>query len=252
MIGTPPLTDSVDVVEHVKSLLDDVRRHACRAAAPFTTLTYAQSIDGCIATRRRETLQLSNPQSLRMTHQLRSLHDAILVGINTVLADDPRLTVRLVDGPDPQPIVVDSRLRFPLQAQLLRAKAKRPWIIASDDACSVRERRLTDAGATIVRLPRREDGLIDLELLKRRLGEMGVRCVMVEGGARIITTTLAARLADQLVLTISPAFVGGMRAFRRRDESGAAVQPRLANLHYQALGGDLIVRGDLCSTDEGD
>src|SRR4051794_24685033 len=86
---------------------------------PIVTLAYAQSLDGSIATAARRPLALSSQPALKLTHQLRAEHDAILVGIGTVLADDPLLTVRLVNGPNPVPVVLDSRLRLPSTARLL-------------------------------------------------------------------------------------------------------------------------------------
>ncbi len=143
-----------DIVECVRCHL--VQANGCfrNCDLPFITLTYAQSIDGCIAQFEGETLQLSNPFALKLTHQVRALHDAILVGINTVLRDNPRLNVRLVKGQSPQPIVVDSRLRFPLEANLLKEPCVRPIIFAGHDACEVKERRLINAGAQVMRSPR--------------------------------------------------------------------------------------------------
>ncbi|MGH9336192.1 MAG: RibD family protein, partial [Vicinamibacteria bacterium] len=87
---------------------------------PFVTLAYAQSLDGSIAGEGNRPLSLSCERSQKLTHELRACHDAILVGIGTVLADNPRLIVRLVNGEDPRPIVVDSRLRIPRDARLLK------------------------------------------------------------------------------------------------------------------------------------
>ncbi len=100
---------------------------------PYVTLSYAQSLDGSITARRGEPLAISGPESLEMTHRLRAEHDAILVGIGTLLADDPRLSVRLVAGADPQPIIVDSRLRFPLNARIL-LDGRSPWIATTEEA----------------------------------------------------------------------------------------------------------------------
>ncbi|HEX9595492.1 MAG TPA: RibD family protein, partial [Anaerolineales bacterium] len=83
---------------------------------PTVTLSYAQSLDGSIALHRGEPLTLSGPESMAMTHRLRAAHDAILVGIGTVISDDPQLNVRLVEGRNPQVVVLDSRLRLPLTA----------------------------------------------------------------------------------------------------------------------------------------
>ncbi len=93
-------------------------------------LCYAQSLDGCLAEARGRPTALSGPESGRLTHRLRSLHDAILVGVGTVLADDPRLTVRGVRGPSPQPVILDSRLRTPPDAYLVAQHPRPAWIAA--------------------------------------------------------------------------------------------------------------------------
>src|SRR5262249_3832268 len=102
--------------EGIAALVQRAAAHPRRTGRPFVTLSYAQSVDGSIAARPGQPLALSGAQSMTLTHQLRVAHDAILVGIGTVLADNPRLTVRLVEGKNPQPIVADSHLRFPLSA----------------------------------------------------------------------------------------------------------------------------------------
>ena len=127
---TPPtsLNGSERVTRHASRVTSDelLDELPSRPGRPFVTLSYAQSLDGSIAARRGATTPISGPDALRLTHQLRAHHDAILVGIGTVLADDPQLTVRLVAGPNPQPVIVDSRLRLPLTARLLSDGAPPP------------------------------------------------------------------------------------------------------------------------------
>ena len=101
------------------------------------------------------------------------------------------------------------------------------------------------AGARVIRVPQHDDGLLDLFQLMIRLPTLGLHSVMIEGGARIITSVLAARLADQLLLTISPIFVGGLHAINPGLRSRVDHLPRLSNVDYQSLAGDLIIRGDL-------
>jgi riboflavin-specific deaminase-like protein len=233
----------IEIIEKLRSHLTRQQHYLEARPNPVITLTYAQSIDGCIAPFGGGTLQLSNPESLQLTHQIRALHDAILVGVNTVLCDDPRLTVRLSSGSNPQPIVLDSQLRFPLDAKLLRDPCVRPIIATGPSACDAKAAQLTAAGAQLIRVPLREDGLIDLTQLLPRIKQMGFRSVMVEGGAKVITSVLASQIADQLLLAIAPRFVGGMRAVNPIPESEE--MPRLHDVHYQLLAGDLVVWGHL-------
>ncbi len=101
--------------------------HLNRPGRPLVTLSYAQDLDGSIAKRRGEPTSISGPESLEFTHRLRAAHDAILVGIGTVISDDPQLNVRFAKGNDPQIVVLDSQLRLPLQSKLLE-NSKKAWV----------------------------------------------------------------------------------------------------------------------------
>jgi riboflavin-specific deaminase-like protein len=179
---------------------------------------------------------------MTLTHQLRTGHDAILVGIGTVLADDPRLTVRLVAGPDPQPIIVDSQLRLPLTARLLTEHPRKPIVATTATADPRRAAALQDAGAQVVRLPGTGNGRVSLPALLDWLYQSGLHRLMVEGGANIITSFLAAQLVDRLVITVAPLLVGGLNAVGNLNGSGL---PQLKNLHTQWLGKDMILSGDV-------
>jgi GTP cyclohydrolase II len=157
---------------------------------PLVTLTYAQSLDGSIAARPGHPLTISCIESQTFTHSLRAAHDAILVGIGTVLADNPRLNVRLVAGQSPQPVLLDSRLRFPSFVNLLK-DGNRPWVIATPSAEISRAQDLENQGARVFCLPEASGGGIDLTALLAKLGEMGVTALMVEGGAQVFTSFIS-------------------------------------------------------------
>lgn len=239
LAGTRPSHDD----ESIELLLKRVGAHERRHDRPFVTLSYAQSMDGCIASHPGQPLALSGHRSLMLTHKLRAAHDAILIGVNTVLADNPRLTVRLVKGENPQPVIVDSRLRIPLNSNLLKNKNLSPWIATSEDAGEEQQRRLEEAGARILRLPADARGQVRLAVMLEKLSACGINSLMVEGGARIITSFLAERLVDQLIITVAPVFIGGMHAVQRLSGSGAISLPRLRDLHHQRLNGDLVIWG---------
>jgi len=231
------------IMEQINKPLSTAAAYRQRTGRPFVTLSYAQSLDGSIAARPGRPLALSGSQSLALTHGLRAAHDAILVGIGTLLADNPRLNVRLVEGQDPQPIVVDSRLRFPPYANLLR-NGRVPWIATSDSADPDRQTALEQSGALVLRLPTGANGWVDLAALLQHLGEMGINSLMVEGGSQIITSFLAARLVDQVVLTIAPLLVGGLRVMDYLGQAQINCFPRLRQVTYQRLGDDLALRGE--------
>lgn len=243
--GSQPCVFRENILDDVRCFLNRARQQILIRATPVTTLTYAQSLDGCIALSEGRTLQLSNEQTQRLTHQIRSMHDAILVGINTVLSDDPQLTVRLSRGPNPQPVVVDSGLRFPMDARLLQDPCVRPIIATSHQACPRRTAELRAAGAEILHVPVTEDGRVDLRQLMVVLKQRGLQSLMIEGGATIITSVLAAGLADQLLVTIAPRFVGGLRSVKLVSDDEREGMPRLRNLQFSSLAGDVVIRGDL-------
>ncbi|MGQ9902772.1 MAG: RibD family protein [Anaerolineae bacterium] len=214
------------------------------AARPRVTLAYAQSLDGSIAAQPGHPLALSGPESLRLTHTLRARHDAILAGIGTVLADDPQLTVRLVEGRNPRPVIVDSQLRCPPAARLFRSD-RQPIIATTTLAPESRAEALQQAGARILRLPPTDDAQVSLPDLLAALRAEGIATLMVEGGARIITSFIKLRMVDEIVLTIAPLFVGGVRAVNELFSSYPAGLPRLRDMTWQQLGPDLIVQGAL-------
>ena len=228
------------------SILDRVQAIlAASSTRPCVTLTYAQSLDGCIAANAGTATEISGPRARKMSHRLRAIHDAILVGINTVLVDDPQLTVRLVEGWNPRPIIVDSLLRTPTHARVLKASRTRPLLATTERACPERAERLTEAGAEILRIPSTPQGLVDLRALMQILTDQGVRSVMVEGGAHIITSVLTEHLADQVVVTIAPRILGGVRSVRPLGALDEATRPRFAAVHYEASETDVVMHGEL-------
>ncbi len=222
---------------------------APQTAVPRITLSYAQSLDGSITARRGESIALSGPDSLAMTHEMRASHDAILIGIGTLLADDPRLTVRHVDGNHPQPIVVDSALRFPIDARLLTHPSHRPWIVTTPRADAERQRALESAGAVVFRVPAGRDGRVDLSAMLTILGQQSIESVMVEGGAAVITSFLMAQLVDHVSITVAPVYVGGLNAVERLVRVNGHLRPQLENPTYRRFGRDLVLTGDIVSGD---
>jgi GTP cyclohydrolase II len=209
---------------------------------PLVTVSYAQSLDGSIAAPGGSRLQLSGPGSLRMTHRLRATHDAIMVGIGTVLADDPQLTVREVQGDDPRPIIVDTHLRTPPHARALRGA--RPAVIAAGGSVDeARAAALLASGAEVRRLPTVGDDLISLPALLSMLDSLDVGKLMVEGGARLITSFLNECLVDRVVITVGPSLIGGLQALHPLGRRPSGEFPRLVDTHIASIDNDILVWG---------
>lgn len=209
---------------------------------PLVTVSYAQSIDGSIATRNREQLQLSGHRSMLLTHRIRAACDAIIVGINTVLIDDPQLTVRLTPGTSPQPVVLDSTLRIPPQARLFNRTDCRCWLACTDRTTSDKISALEDRQPEIIRCHRDPLGRVDLSDMLHQLGQRGIRSVMVEGGGQVITSFLETRLVDQMIITIAPCLVGGLQVLNESSVGSGSVM-HLNPISYQSCGSDVILWG---------
>lgn len=210
---------------------------------PRITLKYAQTLDGRIATSTGQSRWISSPESRVLAHELRATHDAVLVGVGTVLADDPLLTVRHCKGQDPLRVVLDSFLRTPVHAALLADRPEMTILAASYDAAEDRARVLAETGASVLRLPIAGDG-IDLTSLLVALFQRGLRSALVEGGAGLITSFWRSRLVDDAVIFIAPKISGaGLEAvgdlhIRAMDEA-----PVLETMAVDRRGDDLVVRG---------
>jgi diaminohydroxyphosphoribosylaminopyrimidine deaminase/5-amino-6-(5-phosphoribosylamino)uracil reductase len=177
---------------------------------PAFTLKAAMTLDGKIATVKGESQWITGEEARADVHRLRDTHDAVLVGIGTVLADDPKLTARLRGGRDPMRIVIDSKLRTPPRAQLLpKRKGARTIIVTTTTAAAAKERALVAAGAEVWRFKPRANGHVPIDQLARELGKLEITSVLVEGGGEVHASFLAQGYADSLVLYVAPKVVGG-------------------------------------------
>jgi len=239
-----PVTTTGQLTCHPEGWFDRLPRFSGefldRHHRPLVTVSYAQSVDGSIATRNREQLRLSSHPSMVLTHRIRAACDAIVIGINTLLVDDPLLTVRLVEGPSPQPIVLDSKLRIPLQARLLSRSDHCCWLACTHNHNSERVGALERQGAELIRCRHDRRGMVDLPNLLGLLGERGIRSIMVEGGSQVITSFIEARLVDQMIITIAPHLVGGLPVLDRPVMGNGSLLG-LHSVSHQSCGPDIIL-----------
>lgn len=217
------------------------------ADRPRVTIAYAQTLDGRVATRTGSSQWISGPESLRLAHALRASHDAVMVGIGTVLADDPRLTVRLVPGRDPLRVVMDSALRTPLAAAVLAGGAATGTLLAVTVAADPAHVEAVRAlGATVLCVAEDEGGRAALPALLAELRARGVASLLVEGGARLITALLRAKLVDRLVVTVAPKLLGaGIEAVGDLGITALADAIRLDPVTTERYGADLVLDGQV-------
>lgn len=211
--------------------------HFIAHKTPFTIAKIAQSLDGRVATHTGASQWITSAESRAYGHSLRNICDGILVGVGTVLADNPKLTARVPDGRDPIRIIVDTHARTPADALALPGS----WLCVGEDA-------KTDhlgAAAEIIRLPLKE-GSVDLSALAVELGRRDVVTLLVEGGPRIIGGLRDAKLIHEIVAFIAPSLIGGTGARSSVDGIGAgplneALQ--LERIRVTRAGDDVVVSG---------
>lgn len=234
--------------------LNEAYVHWVQTGLPFTILKAGMTLDGKIATAGGESQWITDEAARAQAHQLRAGVDAILVGIGTVLRDNPTLTARLSDKPtrlalrQPLRIVVDSRLQIPLTAAVLRHQEAAHTLIATATGASTRKiNLLTRKGIDVLVLPKLGDH-VSLPTLWTRLGQLGVTSLLVEGGSEINATVLRGQLAQRLMCYVAPILMGGQNAkgvFGGQSPRRLQDAVPLKNLRIEPVGRDMLIQADL-------
>lgn len=235
----PVLDAPATVAADPAMLLGSVRSTGER---PAVVVKYAQTLDGRIATRAGDSQWISSSGERAVSHALRAACDAVLVGCDTVVHDDPRLTVRAVAGASPIRVVVDSRLRAPVSSQLFQDDGS-TIVLTTAQSDPARRDELRACGVAVEVVASR-DGRVDLSAALARLRELSIEVLLVEGGARIITALLRERLVDRLVVSISPIMVGaGLEAVGDLGIDQVCNAVTLAERVVTQVDGDVIIAG---------
>jgi diaminohydroxyphosphoribosylaminopyrimidine deaminase/5-amino-6-(5-phosphoribosylamino)uracil reductase len=215
---------------------------------PWVTIKAGISLDGRIAARTGHSRWITGPAARLVAHHLRDRHDAVLVGVGTVLADDPSLTTRLPGGRgrDPLRVVLDSRLRTPVGAKMLiQESAAATWIFHGPEADPAAAQALQRAGAALHQVGRAAEGGLDVREVLQTLGRAGILSVLAEGGGMVHGALLRAGLADAAALFVAPILIGGdglpLLDILGLDRVEAA--PRLREVAHRRLGEDLLIEG---------
>jgi len=239
---------SVGLLEERNRALNETYLKFITRGIPFVILKAAVSLDGRIATRTSDSRWISSPQTREYVHLLRGEHDGIMVGINTVLKDDPLLNIRHPHwrGKKLTRVVLDSGLRFPPNARILSTLGDGKIIVFTSKKGSLEKAdTLRKKGIEIIRIPG-STRKVEIQEVLIRLGERGLSSLLVEGGSRLLTAMLEEKLADKLFLAISPLLIGGERAPSFFEGKGIGLIRESLGLRSSSsfkIGDDIIVEG---------
>ena len=235
---------TVGVLAEEATFLNEHYFKFIQTGEPFVHLKIAQTLDGRIATRNGDSRWITNESARRMVHQWRATHDAVLVGIGTVLKDDPQLTVRHVEGRQPWRVVLDTHLRIPLTARLVSDDwRQRTIIIHGSNADATKRARLQQQGVSLITVPV-TDGMVSLPDVLAALKERNIASVLVEGGHTVFTRWIQQGLFDKLSVFIAPKLLGegipaiGDLGITRIEDSRELECPR-----WEAVDHQLLVQG---------
>lgn len=190
--------------------LNPVFFHYITTKTPYVVMKCAESLDGKIATVTGESQYISGEESRLEVMRMRNKYKGIMIGIGTALADDPMLTCRLPEGGrNPVRIICDKSLRLPMESRLVRTAAEIPTIVfCSENADSEKAQALSDRGVTVLRAPLK-NGELELHFIMKKLGEMEIDSILLEGGGTLNASMLEAGLVNELHLFIAPLIIGG-------------------------------------------
>jgi GTP cyclohydrolase II len=211
---------------------------------PYVVLKYAQTVDGRIATRRGDAKWISGEDERRISHGLRAACDAVLVGVGTATVDDPQLTVRMVPGTSPLRVILDSTLRLPTEARVFDDQAG-TVVITTEKSTEGRRAALRARGVGVYVVEAGAHG-VELPAALSTLRAVGVRSLLVEGGAQVITSFFGEKLADRLVIGIAPTIIGaGIEAVGDLGVARVAEGIRLTSWSVHLAGEDVLVAADV-------
>ncbi len=214
---------------------------------PYISLKLAMSMDGRIATRTGESKWITGPDARAKVHRIRAANQGCAVGIGTALADDPQLTVRDAPGASPIRIVFDTSLRLPVTSHLARHARELPTLVFCGPAASrATEEALAARAVECVRVALSPEGHLDVRAALRLLAERGMETLMVEGGAALAGSLLAARLVDELHVFIAPLLLGPRARPAAVDWGGPdspGTAPRIGSPSWEIVGADAYVHG---------
>lgn len=219
---------------------------------PFIILKTGQTLDGYLATRTGDSRWVTNEKARKYGHQLRHKVDGILVGVGTVISDNPRLTTRLddKDGKDPIRIVLDSKLRTPTNANIINEDSESPtFIVTTEDYDREKYKKLNKLNnLSIIVLIKDSNGRIDLEQLLKELYKKEITSILIEGGGKVNHSFLETGLIDKIYCFIAPKLLGGNDGIASFNGPGVKKMNNayeLKNIEYELLDGNILCKGEI-------
>ena len=232
------------ILEVESRRLNEVYFKYIKSWLPFVTVKAAISLDGKIATTTGSSKYITGRAARKYVHQLRSEYDAVMVGVNTVIMDDPELNVRYVKGRDPIKIVVDSNLKIPLKSRVFLDPTK--LIIATTKRSPKKKiREIQQRGANVLVIES-ERGQVNLKKLMKELIKHEITSVMIEGGAELNSNSIKAEIVDKVMFFIAPGIIGaGLNAIGDLGIRTVDKSIKLKNISSKRIGKDILVEGYL-------
>ncbi len=234
------LKTKIGILEKEAKKLNEVFVKYIRTKRPFVVVKVAMSADGRIATKTGDSKYITSKETRAYVHKLRTEVDAVMVGLNTVIRDNPMLTPRLYKGKDPLKIVVDSKLKIPKNCNLMKEPSK--LVIATTNQASKKDiSKLQQKGATII-VTKSKKGMVDLEDLMRQLGKHEIANVMIEGGSELNSTAIKAGIVNKILIFTAPKLIGnGLGAIGNLGVNKIDKAIKLKNPVLQKIGKDMLV-----------
>ncbi len=219
---------------------------------PWIVMKMAQTLDGRLALSSGESRWISGEKARREVHRLRSHLDAVLVGVRTVIQDNPELTVRLVRGRNPQRIILDSRLRIPIKARILHQAEPEKTILLTTKKAPVKKRNaIEQTGARVFVIRATRDGIVDVNAALRKLAQLNIQSLLVEGGASVHRSFLLSKKVDQVIISMAPKFLGadGVASVGALNLRSLSAMPEFSWRRTRFIGEDLWLELEKCSPD---
>jgi diaminohydroxyphosphoribosylaminopyrimidine deaminase/5-amino-6-(5-phosphoribosylamino)uracil reductase len=240
---------TVGVCTQEAQRLNEIFCHNMTADTPFVTLKIAQTLDGRIADARGRSQWITNEQSRRYVHALRGMHDAVLVGVGTVLADDPRLTARLLGAPQPYRVVLDSRLSIPINSHLVKQNGDGQTIVLTKAGTATAKRKqLERRGVRVWDVRAGRDGKPDMRAALKCLYRNNIKSVLIEGGQQVFSAALAAEVVHKVVVFCAPKLLGSGLGSLALTPMGIAEAIKLKDVRVRMFGEDVMIEGFLGET----